>query len=279
MRKVEKSKARLIFYLSVSVAFIIIVFDFLFLFTSVPLFDYIMIVAVWVVVTPYAIIDFNNRKWRKSMEKAFPLLLRNIAEAQRTGLTFIRALEESSKREYGPLSEELRKVCANISWGEDYVKALESFAENSDSELIKKGTALIIETGKFGGNIEKITEAIASHIMDVESMDRERSASMKQYTMVTYIAFFVFIFTIIVLFKVLFVQFAQSGTQLQSFGSINISAVNVEEIKRVFMHLCVIQGFSGGLIGGKLSEGSIGAGLKHSLILTVLSVAIFAIVM
>jgi len=40
-----------------------------------------------------------------------------------------------------------------------------------------------------------------------------------------------------------------------------------EEARRVFFHMSVIQAFFGGLMAGKMGEGTVGAGLKHSVIL------------
>jgi flagellar protein FlaJ len=46
-----------------------------------------------------------------------------------------------------------------------------------------------------------------------------------------------------------------------------------EEMKRIFLHMTLIQGFFGGLVAGKMGEGSIGAGLKHSLVMMLLGFA------
>jgi len=40
-----------------------------------------------------------------------------------------------------------------------------------------------------------------------------------------------------------------------------------EEMQRMFFHMTSIQAFFGGLVAGKMGEGTINAGLKHSLIL------------
>jgi flagellar protein FlaJ len=39
------------------------------------------------------------------------------------------------------------------------------------------------------------------------------------------------------------------------------------DLQRTFLHMTLIQGFFGGLVAGKMGEGSISAGLKHSLIM------------
>jgi flagellar protein FlaJ len=40
-----------------------------------------------------------------------------------------------------------------------------------------------------------------------------------------------------------------------------------EAMQRIFFHMTAIQAFFGGLVAGKMGEGTISAGLKHSLIL------------
>jgi flagellar protein FlaJ len=42
------------------------------------------------------------------------------------------------------------------------------------------------------------------------------------------------------------------------------------DLKRIFLHLTLVQGFFSGLVAGKMGEGSISAGLKHSLIMMLL---------
>jgi flagellar protein FlaJ len=39
------------------------------------------------------------------------------------------------------------------------------------------------------------------------------------------------------------------------------------EIERIFFHMTSIQAFFGGLVAGKMGDGAIRAGLKHSLVL------------
>jgi flagellar protein FlaJ len=40
-----------------------------------------------------------------------------------------------------------------------------------------------------------------------------------------------------------------------------------EDIRRMFFHMTTIQAFFGGLVAGKMGEGTITAGLKHCLIM------------
>jgi len=55
-------------------------------------------------------------------------------------------------------------------------------------------------------------------------------------------------------------QFGMAGAIAGMFGGVQIN-------QTIFLHMALIQGFFAGLAIGKMSEGTIKAGLKHSLIL------------
>jgi pilus assembly protein TadC len=54
-------------------------------------------------------------RWRMSVDKNIPEFLRELSEAGRTGVTLTRALDLASKRRYGPLSSELKRVVSKLS--------------------------------------------------------------------------------------------------------------------------------------------------------------------
>ena len=47
--------------------------------------------------------------------------------------------------------------------------------------------------------------------------------------------------------------------------------ISIDSLNNVFLALIIVQGLFAGLVIGKLSEGKIMAGVKHSLIMTALS--------
>jgi len=70
----------------------------------------------------------------------------------------------------------------------------------------------------------------------------------------------VFLFTIILLFRSFFVS-------LESSPMLGAAVMSSGEMERVFFHMTSIQGFFGGLVAGKMGEGTMNAGLKHSLVM------------
>jgi flagellar protein FlaJ len=91
-------------------------------------------------------------------------------------------------------------------------------------------------------------------------LDKERRTQTRPYIATIYVAFFVFLFTIILLFRSFFVG-------VEGLSVLATAAMPSHQIQRMFFHMTSIQAFFGGLVAGKMGDGTIGAGLKHSLIL------------
>jgi flagellar protein FlaJ len=70
----------------------------------------------------------------------------------------------------------------------------------------------------------------------------------------------VFLFTIILLFKSFFIT-------MEGLPMLGTAIMSPLEMERLFFHMTSIQAFFGGLVAGKMGEGTINAGLKHSLVM------------
>jgi flagellar protein FlaJ len=104
---------------------------------------------------------------------------------------------------------------------------------------------------------------------------------MRPYSAVVYVAFGVFLFTDILLIRTFFTQIVAMQKQLlQTAGggtSILGGGVDLDQLKQILFHASVIQGIFGGMIAGKMSEGKMGAGLKHVVLLLLLTFLCFYI--
>ena len=225
-----------------------------------PLFDEYLLFAVVITVFPSAVLDYVDYRWRKSMDEHLPDLFRSIVQAQQTGMTLPQAVEEASKRRYGPLTGELKRMVAQMSWGISFEKAFRSLGKRVDTTLTRRSVPLVIEASRSGGRIERVFNPLGKFIESTLTFERERQTQTRPYIAIVYVAFFVFLFTIIMLFKTFFVQM----TELPVMWSVLLTP---EEARRIFFHMSTIQAFFGGLVAGKMDEGAVSAGLKHSVIL------------
>jgi len=259
MPKIEKHEKKLAWVVSVSLAVPILLFAY-FMFWGTPAFDEFVLFAVMVAVFPPTVLNYVDYKWRKAVDEHLPDLFRSIVQAQETGMTLPQALEEASKRDYGPLTAELKRMTTQISWGMTFDEALLALGRRVNTVLVQRTVPMIIEASRSGGHVERVFDPMGKFIQTRLLLDKERRNQTRSYIAIIYVAFFVFIFTIILLFK----SFFASIEGLPILGS---AVMAPEEMQRTFFHMTSIQAFFGGLVAGKMGEGTINAGLKHSLIL------------
>ncbi|MEM2119375.1 MAG: type II secretion system F family protein [Candidatus Bathyarchaeia archaeon] len=259
MPKVEKKDKKIAWTVSVLLAVALVLFAFS-KFGTTAIFDEFVFFAVMIGVFPAAVLSYIEYRWRKAIDEHLPDLFRSIVQAQETGMTLPQALEEASKRDYGPLTRELKKMTAQISWGISFEEALVALGNRVNTVLVQRTVPMIIEASRSGGRVEKVFDPMGKFIQTTLMLDKERRTQTRPYVAIIYVAFFVFLFTVILLFNSFFV----SVEGLPILGS---AVVSTEQMQRLFFHMTAIQAFFSGLVAGKMGEGTISAGLKHSLIL------------
>ena len=261
MPKIEKKARNITLIESVSLAIAIIAVAYL-LFWGTKAFDESVFFAVMVAVFPSAILSYVDFRWRKAIDEHLPDLFRSLVQAQETGMTLPQAIEEASKRDYGPLTPELKKMTTQISWGMSFEDALQTFASRVNTVLVQRTVPLIVEASHSGGHVEKVFEPMGKFIRTTLLLDNERRTQTKPYIAIIYVSFFVFLFTIILLFRSFFVS-------VEGLPTLGTSMMSSAEMQRIFFHMTSIQGFFSGLVAGKMGEGTVNAGLKHSLALMI----------
>jgi flagellar protein FlaJ len=259
MPKIEKHTRKIVSAVSVLVAMGIILFGYFTAGASAGLDDYVFF-GLLAVISPIALLNYIDYRWRKAVDEHLPDLFRSIVQAQETGMTLPRALEEAAKRDYGPLTSELKKMTVQISWGASFEEALLAFGRRVGTVLTQRTVPMIIEASRSGGKVEKVFDPMGKFIQTNILLEKEREAQTRPYIAIIYVALFVFLFTIVILFKTFF-------TNVEGVALFSMPTTSLMDLKRVFLHLTLIQGFFGGLVAGKMGEGSISAGLKHSLIM------------
>ncbi len=261
MPKVQVWEKKVAWFVSVSLAIIVIATALL---TPVgsSLFDEYLLLAVIIAIFPSAILDYVDNRWKKSADAHLPDLFRSIVQAQETGTALPQAIEDASKRRYGVLTGELKKMASQMSWGMSFEEALQSFGRRVDTRLTRQAVPLIVDAGYSGGRVEKIFEPLGNFVDSTLMAERERRAQTRPYVAIIYVAFFVFLFTIIMLFKTFFIQMGELSV-------LKFALLSPEETRRLFFHMSFLQALFGGLVAGKMGEGTMNAGLKHSVILLV----------
>ncbi len=211
------------------------------------------------------IYQYKKYKENKEVEERFPEFLRDVAQNIRTGMTIPQAIKATKDTYYGALTPYVKKMIVQIDWGVPFDKILLDFARHT-TESLRRTVLTIIDTHKGGGDIADIFDSIGKSIVEVNRINKERSSIIHNQMLTGYIIFFIFIGVLIVMQTFLV-------PILQTFSTSEVGIPTLKELSgffaNVFRILIVIQGFFSGLIVGKLSEGSIISGLKHSIVLVI----------
>lgn len=265
--KITKRDIKRIAIVSVVVALAFLFISIATLFNS-PTLDYMVVIALTIAVTPAAIASIIHNKWKNKIEAATPEFMRDLATASKTGMPLQTALEHASRRQYGPLTPELKMLVANMSWGMNFNEAMLQFSKRIDLPVIRKATVLILEAGKHGGNLSVIFESTAQYVENVNSWTAKRRMQTMPYVAIFYFSVVIYLFIIIILSNMMFTPLSQlSANGMPLLKSVLTSL----EARRIFLHTALLESLFGGLIAGKINEDSFMGGLKHATVLAIVS--------
>jgi archaeal flagellar protein FlaJ len=248
----------------------------LILFMNTKFFFFVIGFGALSIVAPFVLTIMQKTKESQEKEEMFLEFARNLVESVKTGTPISKSLVNLKKKPFGSLSKHVEKLANQISIGIPLRTALQIFANDVDNETVSRTIALIGQAEKAGGNIADILEAVAKAVNMTDKLKKERKSSISTLAVQGYIIFFVFI--IIVLVMQFYIIPMISG--IASVGTLGGAGINVSsggtgisaaEVSQAFLYLLLVQGLFSGLVIGKLSEGSIKAGVKHSFALVVLS--------
>ncbi len=232
-------------------------------------FHFHLILAFVAALLPPAIVDTIDYRWRRAIDRALPRFLEGIAHAQLTGLPLLRAFKEAGEGISGPLRDEVRLMMAKISWGMSFEDALKLFMRRVDTPLARRVATLIIEANRSGGVVERIFTPLAQATATFQAMEDERKAALKPYIVVTYISFAVFLVVIYMLYTSFFIPIA--NLPVTGLGG----AMSPELCWVLLFDMGMVLAIFSGLIAGVLGEGRAYSGLKHVIIMLLLTYAVF----
>ncbi len=238
-------------------------------------------IAIMIGAAPYSIYSYLAFQRMKAIEEAFPEFARSLAEAKRSGITLPTAITNAAEARYGPLTEEIKKMAAQLSWGVPFPKVMRLFQRRmEDSSFIQRAVSITMEAYKSGGDVAEALESVAFNARLLKDLERERKMKLSQQVIVMYVIFFIFMGMIIALHSILTPMFsmqAQSAGGGFGFGGGAGQGKTASEYRTSFFHMVLIQGFFSGLIAGQLGEGSPVAGLKHSMFMLVAAIIVFSV--
>jgi flagellar protein FlaJ len=272
----EVSRKREFFVLGSLVAGVAIIsVNFFFFQELVQIFTILNLVGAAMVLGPATLIKYNEYRDSRQVESNFPNFLNDVVSGVESGMTLPQAIESASKNDYGILSPHIKKMANQIDWGIPFDRVLNTLAKGTRSRVLKRTVATIIETHRSGGNISDVLKSVGESIREIEKIREERKSHVYSQILTGYVIYFVFLAVIIGLQKFLMPTLAFGGASEMGIGPAESGIV----YKDIFQNLIIIQGFFSGLAIGKMSEGSILAGMKHLIVFVAIGFTAFTIML
>lgn len=247
------------------------------LFQKSDFFFFIIWFGAITAVLPFVVTTINATKVDQEKEAMFLEFTRNLVESVKTGTSISKTLINLKKKNFGSLTPHIEKLSNQIVLGIPLKKALKIFAQDVNNPVVNRTITLIEQAEKAGGNIAEILEAVAKAVNMTDRLKKERRAAISTLIVQGYIIFVVFI--VIVLVMQFYIIPMLAG--ISNIGALGVGGVgggggtiSGEEVSQSFLYLLLIQGVFTGLVVGKLAEGNIKSGIKHSFTFVVLAFAI-----
>lgn len=226
--------------------------------------------------TPPAVMEFINDQWLRGVDVYAPRLLMDVTEAVRSGVPLTKALEDASARDYGPISKPLGAAMVRFNLTSDFEGSLKWLGERLIRPVAKRLTTILIEASETGGRIIEVLETGVELFTSLAEYREERDAQMRPYILVVYIGSVVFL----IIAWVILVQFlsplaSTSTDPLIAKGGFLQNIPDINYYKSILFWAAVMEALFGGFVAGKIRGGRISAGLTHSVLLLVITIAFF----
>jgi len=220
-------------------------------------------VALFISAAPAGIVHLRLTKTREGMEHGVSNFLRDLTEVRKTGLSPEKCIEALSKRDYGPFTKQLRKISTEISWGIPVKKVMMDFLHRTRSWMVQIVMFLLVETIDVGGGTIAMIESLARFNNLTQEVEKEKKMSVRPYVFMPYLASVLLVATTIMMMGL--------TTGIAVPGAEAVPKDN-SLMQTVFMSSVIFNSYLIGIVAGKISEESVGAGFKHASILVVISI-------
>lgn len=235
------------------------------------------IIFIVIVMIPF-IIFYEIRAWRmRKIDEKMPDFLRDLSNLNGSGILFSNSLKLMAESKMGILTKELKKLKEDLFWGTSTTRVLIKLENSIRTATSSRVLHTLIKANESTSDLKSVLSVTAEQVKSEEEMKKERSSDMAVYVITIYVAFFVFLFIVFILAAYFFPQTVSFTSASQEVGSAGIGngAFNIKEYTMLMFHSTLIQAFASGLVAGKMGQGSVYMGLKHSVSMAMLAFVVF----
>lgn len=251
--------------------------------SSASITDTIIGLGILFSLVPLAYVTFNNHRFLKSVERNIPRFMRDLLESTNSGLILPTALIRASSENYGPISNEIAISMTKFSMGYDFKSSIVEACQKLRHPFMLQVGQIIIEAYSAGGKMHEVLEASVVLFNRIEQYDQQKQTELRPYTQLVYISVVIFL----VIAFIIISQFIgpldhlplvkpQAGLSVSSktFAA-SLSNIPLVYYESIFFLSGVLESLFGGIVIGKIVDDSALSGLRHSLVLLIITILAF----
>ena len=249
--------------------------------------QHLISMAMVFALAPYSVYAWYRNKKVNDLETKFAEFLKDLAEYWKVGISMSSAVQTLAKGDYGAMSKEIKKMNSQISWGVAFNDVLHQLSQRIKTRLVTRSVSLIEEANLAGGNIADVLESAAKDASEIKWLESERTRGVFMYVVVIYIAFGVYlavIAVIVALFLPAIIGTSQGMSETDdpgggggaAIGGMGQKKIEASKLTFIFFSSVLVQSVGSGLMAGMMGEGKLSAGLRHVVIMTLMSWGVFA---
>jgi|GEM_PF-4821002 len=234
-----------------------------------------------VVATPMSIVHEQSRRQRRHVASRLPDALDILASSNQMGVSLVEGFGLVARNVTGRFAEELRHVRNDIRWNHDMRSALLSMADRMAVPQLTRTCKILAEGSRSTGNLHQVLKIAAQDTRHRLQMERAREQELQTYVAVVAIGFLVYLGTVVVIDQSFLAPVIERIGETESGELdqlINVGAGDVSTYNALFLHSALVQAVGTGLIIGELADSDVRSGLKYSIALVLVALAVFAFV-
>ena len=223
----------------------------------------IVTIGLVAISAPLAFQYHRIAKVNYNAEDAVPNFIREVAETQKIGLSPEKSIIQATKRkDYGQFSEFLELVRSQIEWGIPLRKTFENIRQKIRSWFVVVNFAMMIETIEIGGDPTQALEILSEYSEKEREVQINKRALLRPYVILAFIWSILIAVTPTIVALTTYLMSTIVSSSLSP-----VTAMAMQDQMKVFSIGIILQCWISGFFIGKISEGNLAAGFKHSAML------------
>ena len=252
--------------------------------SSASLTDTIIGIGFLLAFAPVVYVSYANHRYLRSVERNIPRFLEDIRERIDSGLILPKALLQAAATDYGPISHEIGIAMTKFSLGYDFKLSIMEACQKLRHRYMLQVGVILVEAYGAGGKVHDVLNSSVALFNGLEQHEEEKRSELKPYTQLVYISVVIFLVIALIIVSQFIspldrlpssTNVASTISGIGSQFSAGISRMPVAYFESVFFISGIFESIFGGIVIGKIAEGSAFAGLRHTIILLLITIVMF----